>query len=53
MPFVNIDPPGCHDIDDAVAIVGNRIAIAIADVAAWIAKNPWMAGSASLQGQTM
>ena len=33
---LNIDPAGCEDVDDILAWRGDRFAIGIADVAAWI-----------------
>ena len=53
MPTVHIDPPRCRDIDDAISILGDHYAITIADVAAWVKLNPWLAEGAAAQGQTI
>jgi len=46
VPTINIDPPGCQDIDDCISIWEEagmtKVAITIADVAEWLAENPWM-----------
>ena len=54
VPTINIDPEGCRDIDDCISVWNDgvtHIAITIADVHAWVDKNPWMLGAASI-GQT-
>lgn len=56
VPTINIDPPGCRDIDDCVSIwkEGDRtmVAITIADVYEWIESNPSLIPVASSIGQT-
>ncbi len=55
---INIDPPGCRDIDDVLSIwpaeeIGQwKIAISIADVAAYIALNPQLTFAERI-GQTL
>ncbi len=53
---INIDPPGCRDIDDVVTIwpaeENWKIAISIADVAAYIALNPQLKFAERI-GQTL
>lgn len=56
VPTINIDPPGCRDIDDCISIwkEGERtlVAITIADVHEWIECNPQLIPVASTIGQT-
>lgn len=56
VPTINIDPPGCRDIDDCVSIWRGegctKVAITIADVAEWVRFNPWMKHAATI-GQTL
>lgn len=57
VPTVNIDPPGCKDIDDCVSIWtdaehGLQLAITIADVHEWITANLWLTRYAPRIGQT-
>ena len=56
VPTVNIDPPGCRDIDDCVSIWKEsnttQFAITIADVHEWIACNSAIEDIASKIGQT-
>jgi exoribonuclease R len=57
-PTINIDPKGCRDIDDVVSLWSTqegeyRIAIGIADVAAWMEKNPELSAMAERIGQTL
>ena len=53
---VNIDPPGCVDIDDCISIWDEdgrtKVAITIADVAEWVRSNSWMT-FAEHMGQTV
>lgn len=53
---INIDPPGCVDIDDCISIWEERgvtkVAITIADVGEWVRFNPWMT-HAEHMGQTL
>jgi exoribonuclease R len=49
---VNIDPPGCQDIDDCISFWDEHVAITIADVAEWIHVNPWMKKACKI-GQTL
>lgn len=49
----NIDPPGCHDIDDVITVAGNTITITIADVAAHIQELSYQDMLASIIGQTL
>jgi exoribonuclease R len=46
VPTINIDPPGCLDIDDCISMWFEngimKVAITIADVAEWVRANPWM-----------
>lgn len=55
-PTINIDPPGCKDIDDVVSLWHEegtwRLAISIADVAAYVALNPKLAFAERI-GQTL
>ena len=71
MPCVNstglltfhVDPPGCHDIDDAISFkpmaamsgefLGHLVKIHIADVTSWLRAYPQLAGLASAAGQTL
>jgi len=52
----HIDPPGCRDIDDAITLTakGNstEVQIHIADVASWLALNPWLMRAEEF-GQTL
>ena len=57
VPTINIDPPGCMDIDDCISIWTNsegivKVAITIADVAEWVRANPWMTYAQNI-GQTL
>jgi exoribonuclease R len=56
VPTVNIDPPGCRDIDDCVSIWKEKdtlqLAITIADVHEWVTANPWLTRHAPRIGQT-
>ena len=57
VPTINIDPPGCLDIDDCISIWDNedgltRVAITIADVAEWVKENPWMSHAQNI-GQSL
>lgn len=56
VPTINIDPPGCVDIDDCISIWLEeqviKVAITIADVAAWVKANPWMLSAYKI-GQTL
>jgi len=56
VPTINIDPPGCVDIDDCLSVWKEqgitKVAITIADVAEWVRVNPWMM-EASKIGQTL
>jgi hypothetical protein len=56
VPTINIDPPGCRDIDDCVSIWNEddktHVAITIADVHEWIECNPRLIEKASQIGQT-
>jgi len=53
---INIDPPGCVDIDDCISIWEEdgitKVAITIADVGEWVLSNPWMM-FAEHMGQTL
>ena len=53
---INIDPPGCVDIDDCISIWDEdevtKVAITIADVGEWVLSNPWMM-FAEHMGQTL
>jgi len=53
---INIDPPGCMDIDDCISIWEEdgitKVAITIADVGEWVLSNPWMM-FAEHMGQTI
>jgi exoribonuclease R len=53
----HVDPPGCKDIDDAISLIpspigGTVVKIHIADVAAWLIKNPELVIKASEIAQT-
>jgi exoribonuclease R len=56
VPTINIDPPGCRDIDDCVSIWHSdsctHFAVTIADVGEWVKSNPWMEYAANI-GQTL
>ena len=56
VPTLNIDPPGCKDIDDVVSLWMEggqwRFAISIADVAAYVALNPKLTFAERI-GQTL
>lgn len=56
VPTINIDPPGCRDIDDCISIWNENgktcVAITIADVHEWVACNNGLIEKASLIGQT-
>ena len=56
VPTINIDPPGCVDIDDCISIWNDtgtiKVAITIADVAEWVRTNPWMAYAQNI-GQSL
>lgn len=56
VPTINIDPPGCKDIDDVVSLWMEggqwRLAISIADVAAYVALNPKLTFAERI-GQTL
>jgi RNB domain len=54
---INIDPPGCVDIDDCISIweeddSTTKVAITIADVGEWVLSNPWMMHAENM-GQTL
>ena len=56
-PTINIDPPGCNDIDDVVSLWKEddgswKLAISIADVAAYLAVNPFLEYAERI-GQTL
>ena len=55
-PTINIDPPGCRDIDDVLSLWEEdgiwNIAISIADVAAFVALNPSLQFAEKI-GQTL
>ena len=55
-PTINIDPPGCRDIDDVISLWEEdgiwNIAISIADVAAFVALNPSLQFAEKI-GQTL
>lgn len=53
VPTINIDPPGCTDIDDCISVWDDWVAITIADVSAWLHANPWLINKASQIGQTL
>lgn len=51
---LNIDPPGCEDIDDVLTIGDDGFYyITIADVAEWMKANPAMFANAHRNGQTL
>lgn len=57
VPTINIDPPGCLDIDDCISVWKSmdgitKVAITIADVAEWVRVNPWMTGASKI-GQSL
>jgi hypothetical protein len=56
VPTINIDPPGCQDIDDCISIWEDagitKVAITIADVAEWVSENPWMTHAQNI-GQSL
>jgi len=58
VPTINIDPPGCLDIDDCISIWNHqddgptKVAITIADVAEWVRANPWMSHAQNI-GQSL
>lgn len=56
VPTINIDPPGCTDIDDCISIWTEKdttkFAITIADVHAWVTHNPELLSLAPEIGQT-
>lgn len=56
VPTINIDPPGCRDIDDCISIWDESgktmVAITIADVHEWIECNPSLIPVASSISQT-
>jgi exoribonuclease R len=56
VPTINIDPPGCVDIDDCISMwteIGIiKVAITIADVAEWVRANPWMTHAQNI-GQSL
>lgn len=49
---LHVDPPGCKDVDDCVTFWDGKFVITIADVGAWVAKNPQLQAFA-LNGQTL
>jgi exoribonuclease R len=48
----NVDPPGCKDVDDCVTFWDGKFVITIADVGAWVARNPELQAFA-INGQTL
>jgi exoribonuclease R len=57
VPTINIDPPGCVDIDDCISIWEEdgttKVAITIADVHEWVCQNMWVLPGATAIGQTL
>jgi exoribonuclease R len=56
-PTINIDPEGCRDIDDVWSLWSEEdgiwhVAITIADVASYVALNPWLQKAEQI-GQTL
>lgn len=49
---LNVDPMGCKDVDDCVTFWNGKFVITIADVGAWVAKNPELQAFA-MNGQTL
>ena len=49
---LHVDPPGCKDVDDCMTFWNGKFVITIADVGAWVAKNPSLQAFA-LNGQTL
>lgn len=49
---LHVDPPGCRDVDDCVTFWEGKCVITIADVGAWVAKNPVLLEFAK-NGQTL
>jgi exoribonuclease R len=49
---INIDPPGCKDVDDCITFWGDKFVVTIADVGAWVVKNPQLKVFA-VNGQTL
>lgn len=48
----HVDPPGCKDVDDCVTFWNGKFVITIADVGAWVTKNPQL-GAFAINGQTL
>jgi exoribonuclease R len=49
---INVDPLGCRDVDDCITFHKDMFVITIADVGAWVAKNPRLHAFA-INGQTL
>ena len=49
---LNIDPPGCQDVDDCVTFWNGRFVVTIADVGSWVKENPILCNYAK-NGQTL
>lgn len=49
---LHVDPPGCKDVDDCVTFWNGKFVITIADVGAWVSKNPSLQAFA-MNGQTL
>lgn len=49
---LNIDPPGCRDIDDCLTFWNERFVVTIADVGSWVKENPVLTDYAK-NGQTL
>lgn len=49
---INVDPPGCKDVDDCVTFWGDKFVVTIADVGAWVVKNSQLQAFAP-NGQTL
>ena len=51
-PTINVDPLGCRDVDDCITFCTDMFVVTIADVGAWVAKNPQLEAFA-INGQTL
>lgn len=49
---LHVDPSGCKDVDDCVTFWNGKFVITIADVGAWVSKNPDLQAFA-VNGQTL
>jgi exoribonuclease R len=49
---LHVDPPGCKDVDDCITFWEGKCVITIADVGAWVSKNPQLQAFA-MNGQTL